>query len=149
MHGEFPRVQRAVDVDVDDAQGGLDGGFVGVYAFALLAILSTHQVEVVGGPPSSGHSVSPLALLMPALAMTMSQLFAGEFAIAASKTSTCWSQSAMLHFTNCAFLSWHVSGSYTEYFCEMGICDSRTKFLDKLLSTLLVQVRDRDVGTVK
>lgn len=78
------------------------------------------------GLPSSGQRSSPEARLIPAFAMTISQLLCGELAIAASNMATWSSQDVMLHLTNCAFLrdfGKHVDG----HLCQISRQERQTE----------------------
>ena len=67
-------------------------------------VLHSQTRSISEGLPSNGQRSSPEARLIPAFAMTISQLLCGELAIAASNMATWSSQDVMLHLTNCAFL---------------------------------------------
>lgn len=56
VHSEFPHVQHAVDIDIDDAEGGLDGGLVRVYVIVSQIQRSASMLEkVVYHPGATGY----------------------------------------------------------------------------------------------
>lgn len=108
MHCKFPRIHCAYQIDVDNVEFRLHRRQIRV-CVELVSIWSpskiledSHNYPMI--LPSNSHRSSPEARLIPALAMTMSQLLWGEFLIAASNIATWSSQEVILHFTNWALL---------------------------------------------
>lgn len=100
VNRQFPRIHCTNEVHIDDIEFGLDWCGVRVYSCQPLS----SRLSFMDSIPSSGQRSSPEARLMPAFAITISQLLCGEFLIANSNIATWSSQEVMLHLINWAFL---------------------------------------------
>lgn len=101
-------------------------------------------MSCVRNPPSRGHRSSPLARLMPALAITISQLLLDELAIAASNSSTCSSQLVISHLTNCALLHAVVRVPIVSEVFD----DLRAELLCNSTTTIFAQISDGHICSI-